>query len=114
MGAIHSCHMVTTDASMTDWGAVFKGRPAHGVWTIEILSWHINCLPGTDSLSPPSQEVSCDSQDGQHGGGNPHKLPRGFTVTHPKQACAPSSPLVSGQVPLLESSSHSGSFELCS
>ncbi len=34
-------------------------------------------LPGTDSLSPPSQEVSCDSQDGQHGGGIPHKWPRG-------------------------------------
>ncbi len=68
-------------------------------------------LPGTDSLSPLSQEVSCDSQDGQHGGGVPHKSPRGFTVMHPEQACAPSSPMVSGQVPLLESGSHSGSFE---
>ncbi len=44
MGAIHCCHMVTTDASLTGWGAVFEGRPLHGVWTGEFLSWHINCL----------------------------------------------------------------------
>ncbi len=55
----------------------------------EFLSWHINCLaqsrlPGTDSLSPSSQEVPCDSQEGQHGGGIPHKSPRGFTVVHPE------------------------------
>ncbi len=56
-------------------------------------------LPGTDSLSPPSQRVSCDCQDGQHGGGILHKSPRGFTVAHPEQACTPSSPLVSEQVP---------------
>ncbi len=73
-----------------------------------------SCLPGTYSLSPPSQEVSCECQDGQHGGGIPHKSPRGFTVAHPEQACAPSFPLVSGQVPLPESGSHSGSFETCS
>ncbi len=44
MGAIHRCHMITTDASMTGWGAVFEGRPASGEWTGEFLSWHINCL----------------------------------------------------------------------
>ncbi len=37
-------HMVTTDASMTGWGTVFEGRPAHSVWTGEFLSLHINCL----------------------------------------------------------------------
>ncbi len=42
--AIHRRHMVTTDASMTGWGAVFEGRPASGEWTGEFLSWHINCL----------------------------------------------------------------------
>ncbi len=68
-------------------------------------------LPGTNLLSLLSQEVSCDSQDGQHGGGIPHKSPWGFTVAHPEQACASSSPLVSGQVPLPESGSRSGSFE---
>ncbi len=44
MGAIHRRHMITTDASMTDRRAVFEGRPAHGEWTGEFLSWHINCL----------------------------------------------------------------------
>ncbi len=32
MGAIHRRHMITTDASMTGWGAVFEGRPASGEW----------------------------------------------------------------------------------
>ncbi len=44
-------------------------------------------LPSTDSFSPFTQGVSCDCQDGQHGGSIPYKSPRGFTVTHPKQAC---------------------------
>ncbi len=44
IGAIHRRHMITTDASMTGWGAVFESRPARGEWTGEFLSWHINCL----------------------------------------------------------------------
>ncbi len=44
MGAIHHRHMITTDASMTGWGAVFEGKPARGEWIGEFLSWHINCL----------------------------------------------------------------------
>ncbi len=44
MGAIHRRHMITTDASMTGWGAVFEGRPASGEWKEEFLFWHISCL----------------------------------------------------------------------
>ncbi len=44
MGAIYRRQMVTTDASLTGWCSVFEGRPACRVWTIEFLSWHINCL----------------------------------------------------------------------
>jgi hypothetical protein len=44
MGAVFRRQMVTTDASLTGWGAVFEGRPACGVWTGETLSWHINSL----------------------------------------------------------------------
>ncbi len=44
-------------------------------------------LPGTDPLSPLTQGVSCDCQDGQHGGIIPYNSPRGFTVAGPKQAC---------------------------
>ncbi len=90
-----------------------------GVWTEEFLSWHINCLElravflalihflnflrgchvivRTDNMAMVS-----------------HKSPRGLTVALPELACVPSPPLVSGQVPLLESSSCSESFEPCS
>ncbi len=44
MGAIHRRHIITMDASMTGWGAVFEGRPASGEWKEEFLFWHINCL----------------------------------------------------------------------
>ncbi len=44
MGMIHLRQMVSTDASLTGWGAVFEGRPVCGLWTGEFLSWHINCL----------------------------------------------------------------------
>ncbi len=44
MGAIHRRYMITTDASMTGWGAGFEGRPVSGEWKEEFLSWHINCL----------------------------------------------------------------------
>ncbi len=201
MGAIHRRHMITTDASMTGWGAVFEGRPASGEWKEEFLFWHINCLelravflafkyflpvlgehhvivrtdnmavvshinrqggsrsrtldrlarhlllwsqdkflslravhgewrvegrvpllayklpgtqgclPGFEVFSPRSRGASCHSQDGQYGGCVPHKPPRRFKVAHPGQACAPSSPLVSRQVPLFEGGSRSGSTE---
>ncbi len=117
MGAIHRRHMITMDASMTGWGAVFEGRPASGEWKEEFLSGHINCLelgclPGFEVFSPRSRGVSY-SQDGQYGGCVPHKPSRRFTVAHPGQACAPSSPLVPRQVPLLKGGSCSGNTEPC-
>lgn len=41
-----ACHrqMITTDASLSGWGAVFEGRPPCGVWTGKYLAWHINSL----------------------------------------------------------------------
>ncbi|KAA0701345.1 hypothetical protein E1301_Tti024361 [Triplophysa tibetana] len=35
---------VTTDASLTGWGATVEGRSASGLWTEQHLHWHINCL----------------------------------------------------------------------
>ncbi len=106
MGAIHHRHMITTDASMTGWGA--EGR-------VPLLAYKLpgtqGCLPGFEVFSPRSRGVSYHSQDGQYGGCVPHKLPRRFTVAHPGQACAPSSPLVPRQVPLFEGGSRSGSTE---
>ncbi len=69
------------------------------------------CLPGFDVFSPRPRVVSYHSQNGQHGGCVPHKPSGGFTVAHPGQTCAPSSPLVPGQVPVLEGSSRSGNTE---
>ncbi len=72
-----------------------------------------SCLPGFDAFSPRSWEASYNSQNGQYGGSVPHKPSRGFRVAHPGQACAPSSPLVPGQVPFLKGSSRSGNIEPC-
>ncbi len=71
------------------------------------------CLPGFEVFSPRSRGVSYHSQDGQYGGCVPHKPSRRFTVTHPGQACAPSSPLVPRQVPFFEGGSRSGNTEPC-
>ncbi len=60
---------------------------------------------------PHPQGASYHSQNGQHGGCVPHKPAGGITVAHPGQACAPSSPLVPGQFPVLEGSSRSGNTE---
>ncbi len=71
------------------------------------------CLPGFEVFSPHSRGVSYHSQNGQYGGCVPHKPSRRFTVAHPGQACAPSSPLVPRQVPLFEGGSRSGNTEPC-
>ncbi len=71
------------------------------------------CLPGFDVFSPRSRGASYHSQNGQYGSSVPHKLSGRFTVAHPGQACAPSSPLVPGQVPFFEGSSCSGNTEPC-
>ncbi|XP_032365670.1 uncharacterized protein LOC116682766 [Etheostoma spectabile] len=36
--------IVSTDASLTGWGAVMDDRSAKGVWQERHSSWHINCL----------------------------------------------------------------------
>ncbi|KAL0164029.1 hypothetical protein M9458_039782, partial [Cirrhinus mrigala] len=36
--------MLTTNASLTGWGAVLNARPAQGMWRGHLLDWHINCL----------------------------------------------------------------------
>ncbi len=57
MGAIHRRHMITTDASMTGWGAVFEG--ARGMdrrvpFLAHKLPGTQGCLPGFDAFSPRS------------------------------------------------------------
>ncbi len=94
-------------------------RRKAGEWRVEgrvpLLAYKLpgtqGCLPGFEVFSPRSRGASCHSQDGQYGGCVPHKPPRRFKVAYPGQACAPSSPLVSRQVPLFEGGSCSGSTE---
>ncbi len=85
--------------------------------TVPLLAYKLpgtqGCLPGFEVFSPRFRGVSYHSQDGQYGGCVPHKPPRRFTVAHPGQACAPSSPLVPKQVPIFEGSSRSGNTEPC-
>ncbi len=44
MGVICRCQMITTDASLSELGAVFKGRLAYGVWSGKYLTLHMNSL----------------------------------------------------------------------
>ncbi len=102
---------------MTGWGAVFEGRPDERGMDrrLPLLAHKLpgtqGCLPGFDVFSPRPRGASYHSQDGQHDGCVPHKPSGRFTVVHPGQACAPSSPLVPVQVSVLEGSSRSGDTE---
>ena len=44
VGMVLSYKTITTDASLTGWGAVFEGRTAKGVWSTALRSAHINYL----------------------------------------------------------------------
>ena len=44
MGLVVSRKIITTDASLTGWGATHEGRTARGVWSDELRSAHINYL----------------------------------------------------------------------
>ncbi|XP_043116738.1 LOW QUALITY PROTEIN: uncharacterized protein LOC122360307, partial [Puntigrus tetrazona] len=44
LGALCRRTSLATDASLTGWGAVLNGRPAHGLWSDHHQKWHINLL----------------------------------------------------------------------
>ncbi|XP_057211386.1 uncharacterized protein LOC130567370 [Triplophysa rosa] len=44
LGLVTTRTVVTTVASSSGWGAVFEGRPALGLWSPSLSSWHINRL----------------------------------------------------------------------
>ncbi len=58
---------------------------------------------GSHSLSSVPGTLSCHSQDGQYGSGVTHQSPGRLSVAHPKQACAPTSPLGTGHIFVPES-----------
>ncbi len=53
---------------------------------------------GSRSLSSVPGTLSCQRRDGQYGGGVTHQLPGRLPVTHPRKACAPTSPLGTGKM----------------
>ncbi len=104
MGAIHRRHMITTDASMTGWGAVFEGRPASGEWKEEFLFWHINCLELRAVFLALKYFLPVL--------GGYHIIVRTDNMAVNRQGGSrPSSPLVPRQVSLFEGGSRSGSTE---
>ncbi|XP_041864797.1 uncharacterized protein LOC121654646 [Melanotaenia boesemani] len=44
MGTVLTRKVVTTDASMSGWGATHEGRTVNGLWSSQMQSVHINCL----------------------------------------------------------------------
>ncbi len=44
LGASRCRKTLSTDASLTDWGAILEGRSSQGLWKDHHLSWHINRL----------------------------------------------------------------------
>ena len=44
MGTVSSLKVITTDASLTGWGAIHEGVPTEGTWSPAFRSNHINYL----------------------------------------------------------------------
>ncbi len=91
MGAIHCRHMITKDASMTGWGAVWGQTGEQGVdGRVPLLAYKLpgtqGCLPGFEVFFPRSRGVSYHSQNGQYGGCVPHKPSGRVRVAHLGQA----------------------------
>ncbi len=61
-----SCHrkMLTTDASLTGWGAILEGRSSQGLWKDHHLSWHMRDISLSILVLP---HVSSSSQTGHDG-----------------------------------------------
>lgn len=44
LGVVSVRAVISTDASLTGWGAVYDGRTASGVWPVHLRDYHINAL----------------------------------------------------------------------
>ncbi len=54
--------MLTTDASLTGWGAILEGCSSQGLWKDHHLSWHINRLEmfaALETTGVPARPVHC-------------------------------------------------------
>lgn len=102
MGVVYRRQIIMMDASLSVWGVVFEGRPACSVWMGKYLTWHINSLEmrvvHMVLIHFLSGTLSCYCQEGQYAGGVTHLSPGRLPVAHPRQACAPTPPLSTGQI----------------
>ncbi len=114
LGASCRHRMLTTDASLTGWGAILEGRSSQGLWKDQHLSWHINRLEMSESIScsqkfpSRSQGPPCAYPLRQHIGGVLLKSPGGVAVMSIFQTGVPNPPVVPREVVVSSSSLHPG------
>ncbi|XP_042579387.1 uncharacterized protein LOC109090184 [Cyprinus carpio] len=106
LGGMSLRKVVTTDASLSGWGAVFQGRSLNGRWMPQLCKLNINILELSGSLSGPETfslilgRVSCSGQDRQHNSGGIYQSPRGNTFVTIAQSNAQSDCLGRGALQL--------------
>ncbi len=109
--------MLTTDASLTGWGAVLDGRPAQGIWRGHLLEWHINCLEMMALFR--ALKYFLQQLRGYHvlvrvdntAGSLLHKSPGRTAFAPPEQASAAGSASGTGQVPVPQGDLHPRAYE---
>ncbi len=109
--------MLTTDASLTGWGAGLgwpssprdlerpSSRMAHQ------LPRNDGSISGPEILSPAVERLPCPSAGGQHGGSLLHKSPGRTAFAPPEQASAAGSASGTGQVPVPQGDLHPRAYE---
>ncbi len=76
----HRRSVITTDASLTGWEAVWEGRTVNGKWEPPWSSEHIKCARTEGCSSSPITDYTlqtCTDNNGQYLCSLPHKSPRG-------------------------------------
>ncbi len=104
LGTLCRRKMLTTDASLTDWGAILEGRSSQVMWKDHHLSWHINCLEML-AVFFALKNFLADLRDHHV---LLHKSPGGFEVTSTLQTGLPNLPVVPREVDVSSSSLHPG------
>ncbi len=107
LGASCRRKMLTTDASLTGWGATLEGRSSQGLWKDHHLSWHINHLE-MFAVFLALKNFLADLRAHHLLICSDNTSPGGFTVTSTLQTGVPNSPVVPREVAVSSSSLHPG------
>ncbi len=111
LGASCRRKTLTTDASLTGWGAILEGRSSQGLWKDHHLMAHqpsgdVGCVSCSQEFPSRSQGPPCACPLRQHIGGLLHKSPGGFAVKSTLQTGVPNPPVVPREVVVSESNLH--------